>query len=84
MKLFSTFFLCLAAATTLAASPIRPVDLRCELRRNPEGIDTPNPRLGWVLEPASRSARSLSQSAYQVLVATDRKTSCRERVYVLV
>jgi alpha-L-rhamnosidase len=70
MKLFSTFFLCLAAATTLAASPIRPVDLRCELRRNPEGIDTPNPRLGWVLEPASRSARSLSQSAYQVLVAT--------------
>jgi alpha-L-rhamnosidase len=53
-----------------AQSALRPVDLRCEYRTNPLGIDSPAPRLGWKLEAAGAAARGLSQSAYQVLVAS--------------
>ena len=38
----------------------------CEFRVNPLGIDTPQPRLSWVLES---SERGQGQSAYQILVA---------------
>jgi len=55
------------------ASPPRPADLRCEYLKNPLGIDTPRPRLNWVLEPGWRTGRGQSQTAYQVLAATSRK-----------
>jgi alpha-L-rhamnosidase len=42
-------------------------DLRCEYRVDPLGIDTPSPRLSWVLESRSRGQ---SQTAYQILAAT--------------
>jgi len=41
--------------------------LRCEYRENPLGIDSPKPRLSWIIESADRGAR---QTAYQILVAT--------------
>src|ERR1035437_8750072 len=41
--------------------------LKCEYRPNPLGIDTPLPRLSWVLES---NVRGQTQTAYQVLVAT--------------
>ena len=42
------------------------IDLRCETRANPLGIDTLQPRLSWKLSSVERGAR---QSAYQVLAA---------------
>jgi alpha-L-rhamnosidase len=56
-----------AAATQ---SVLHPLDLRCEYRKNPLGIDAAAPRLSWKLESSDASARGLSQSAYQILVAS--------------
>jgi alpha-L-rhamnosidase len=41
--------------------------LKCEYRVNPLGLDTPRPRLSWLLESRERGQR---QTAYQVLAAT--------------
>ncbi|MFN3650627.1 MAG: family 78 glycoside hydrolase catalytic domain [Armatimonadota bacterium] len=49
---------------------IRPVALTCEYAVNPLGVDSPAPALGWQLRAADPKARGLSQSAYQVQVAT--------------
>jgi alpha-L-rhamnosidase len=48
---------------------LSPVDLRCEYRVNPLGIDVPQPRLTWILQ-SDRPAQS--QTAYQVQVASGR------------
>ena len=47
---------------------IRPASLRCESLINPLGLDVAQPRLSWILPASDR--RSLSQSAYQILVAS--------------
>ena len=39
----------------------------CEYAENPLGVDTPQPRFGWILESITRGAM---QSAYQILVAS--------------
>jgi alpha-L-rhamnosidase len=46
---------------------ITPSQLTCEFRIDPLGIDTRQPRLGWVLESADRGA---SQTAYRILVSS--------------
>ncbi|MGO8698297.1 MAG: glycoside hydrolase family 78 protein [Limisphaerales bacterium] len=56
-----------------ASNPPQPADLRCEYLKDPLGIDAAQPRLSWILEPASRAARSQSQTAFQILVAASRK-----------
>ena len=48
-------------------SATRVVQLRCEYLTNPLGIDTPDPRLSWIIES---NERGVSQSAYQVLAAS--------------
>jgi len=48
-------------------SSVKVVDLKCEYMTNPLGIDSPKPRLSWVLESDQRSQK---QTAYQVLVAS--------------
>ena len=53
-----------------ADGPLRPVDLRCEYRKNPLGIDAPQPRLSWILEATDPGARGQMQTAYQILVAS--------------
>ena len=58
-----------AVPPPLKASLI-PAKLLCDYRVNPLGIDSANPRLGWILMPADPSARGLTQTAYQILVAT--------------
>ena len=63
------FFLALACAAFGAAS-VRPQQLRCEYRVNPQGIDATEPRLSWVLTPVNPKARGLRQTAYRLLVAT--------------
>ncbi|MCX6574618.1 MAG: hypothetical protein NTX99_11615, partial [Candidatus Aminicenantes bacterium] len=40
---------------------IAPLDLRCEYRRDPLGIDAPRPRLSWAL---TSEGRAVTQSAY--------------------
>ncbi len=71
--LLGLFSLMIPMATIFAAEAqgvLRPVDLRCEYRTNPLGIDTLVPRLSWKLAAADPTARGLGQSAYQVLVAS--------------
>jgi alpha-L-rhamnosidase len=49
--------------------------LRCEYLSDPLGIDTPAPRLGWVIHSEKRG---LQQSACQILVASSRKKLASE------
>lgn len=44
------------------------VQMRCEYRTDPLGIDTPHPRLSWVLDS---SRRGCQQTAYRILVSRD-------------
>ncbi len=60
-----TFSATLAGASN--AATLQPSRLQCELRANPESIDTPRPRLSWVVTSAVRGDR---QTAYRVLVAS--------------
>lgn len=48
---------------------MRAVNLKCEYQRNPEGVDVTRPRLFWHLHSSRRGGR---QSAYRILVASDR------------
>jgi len=47
-----------------------PAQLRCEGLENPMAVDTPAPRLSWVMETGKDSPRGLRQNAYRVLVAS--------------
>ena len=58
------------ACTMFGAASVRPQQLRCEYRVNPQGIDATEPRLSWVLTAVNPKARGLRQSAYRVLVAS--------------
>ena len=68
--------LLLAPMASLHAAEV--VNLRCEYRENPLGIDVTKPRLSWVLAAPqseisnlkSQIKRSVAQTAYQVLVAS--------------
>ncbi len=55
-----------------APATLRPVELRCEYRRDPLGIDATAPRLSWVLEATRSGARQLRQTGYELLVASSR------------
>ncbi|MEO8372729.1 MAG: alpha-rhamnosidase, partial [Candidatus Solibacter sp.] len=57
------------AGTIFGANTVRPQQLRCEYRVNPQGIDATEPRLSWVLTPVNPVARGIHQTAYRVLVA---------------
>ena len=59
--------LLLAASQPLKAAGITVQNLRCELLKNPEGIDALQPRLSWEL---TSTARNTNQTAYQILVAS--------------
>jgi alpha-L-rhamnosidase len=49
-----------------AKGPQAPTGLRCEYLVNPLGVDTPKPRLSWILE---HSERGQGQSSYEILVS---------------
>jgi alpha-L-rhamnosidase len=61
-------FLLIACAPSLAS--LKPAALKCEYLVNPLGLDTPNPRLSWIVESDQRAQK---QSAYQILVADDER-----------
>ena len=48
-----------------------PVDLTCELLKDPMAIDVPKPRLSWKLKPLDPNARNLKQTAYRIVVASN-------------
>ena len=75
--MFGFWAACLMA--TAAPASFHPTDLRCESLRNPLGIDVLQPRLSWVLEADSAKARGLSQTAYQVLVASTPENLAADR-----
>src|ERR1035441_3827721 len=63
-----TVLLALATSTfTGWAAGLKVDGLKCEYCVNPLGLDTPQPRLGWLLESPERGQR---QTAYQVLAAS--------------
>ncbi len=66
-----------AAAAAGAQGVLRPVDLRCEYRANPLGVDSLAPRLSWKLEATNANARGLAQSAYQILAASSEEKLSR-------
>lgn len=63
--------LALGLLATTALAQLVPFDLRVESRPDPLGIDSPNPRFSWKLRG---EGRGLSQSAYQILIASSRET----------
>jgi alpha-L-rhamnosidase len=60
----------LLCCPAVALSGMMPERLRCEYREDPAGIGEALPRLGWSLAAAGPLDRNLTQSAYQILVAS--------------
>ena len=57
----------------VAACSIAPVNLRCEYRRDPLGVDVKVPRLSWELKAATKVGRGLRQIAYRIVVTSSRE-----------
>ena len=56
-----------------------PVHLRCDFRINPLGIDSAQPQLDWLLRAMDSQARGLTQSVYQILVASSPELLAADR-----
>jgi len=69
------------SSTAQAASPaaVTPDSLRCNGLTNPLGVDTPAPRLSWLLESKNPSARGNKQTAYEILVASSIAALAQDR-----
>ena len=71
MRIGVAVFFCMVAAFANAkvseTGKLEPVELRCEYRVNPLGIDDVQPRLSWQLKADKRGQK---QSAYRILVAS--------------
>ena len=71
LKAVAAFFLTIALSGILpcgaATPPVMVEQLRCEYRVNPLGVDTPQPRLSWMLASDRRGER---QTGYRLLVAS--------------
>ena len=68
-----TIFLLILCGTTASAwggGALVVLKLQCEARTDPMGLEDPHPRLRWTLGTADPAARGVTQSAYQVLVAS--------------
>ncbi len=61
-----------SALATSSVQALTVGQLRCEYLEDPLGIDTPQPRLSWVVSVGEHSARDQAQSAYHILVARNR------------
>lgn len=67
-KFPSFFLLLLLSFNGFAQASTQPVQLRCEYKINPNGIETQHPRLSWQLS-VDEGKRAIMQSAYQIKVA---------------
>lgn len=61
------------------SAPLIVKDLRCEYRVSPLGIDTLKPCLSWLLDTTLPNPQGISQSAYQVLVASSTGTLAQDQ-----
>lgn len=52
---------------------LRPVSLTCEYLTNPTTVGATAPRLSWINQPASEDLRGVTQSAWQIMVATSKE-----------
>ncbi len=68
--LFKIFFIVNFIHISYSLSDIKPVELKCEYLRNPLAIESPNPRLSWILKENDPIKQNLSQKAYQIVVAS--------------
>jgi alpha-L-rhamnosidase len=68
-KIIVLFFAIVALLTATAKAGVLPVNLACELRKNPLGIDVPNPGLSYTLQTNNVAERGVAQTAYQILVS---------------
>jgi len=68
MKFLKTFSLLVLINQFTFAFGLSPVNLKCEYKINPLGIDVASPRFFWIIPNAIRGAK---QTAYQILVASD-------------
>ena len=66
LQVFFAFCICFFFACSEQPS-VKVENLRCELLKNPVGIDCPNPRLGWEI---SGNFRGIRQTAYHILEAS--------------
>jgi len=81
-KTFLIFFILLITGS-LFANPeknssecsINPVELTCEYLNNPQGLDVKHPRLSWTLTATNGSAFGQRQSAYRILVSSNKVSS---------
>lgn len=65
--------LLLLGVKTAQSASLLPVQLRCEGRNNPIGVDVSQPRLSWIFSRPETDARGQAQTAYRILVATSRE-----------
>lgn len=68
-RLFSVVFLIISSASCRSLTTVEPIDLKCEYKTNPLGIDNTVPRLSWKLIE-NKQTRGQKQTAYQILVAS--------------
>ena len=73
------FFLFALLALQAAFAACVPAQLRCGFFCDPLGIDSTAPRLDWILENDDVSARGLTQSAYQILVASSSELLAKDQ-----
>lgn len=65
--MFLALMLC-AQITFAQSAAVSAVELSCEYRSNPLGIDAPAPRLSWMI---GGNGRDLRQSAYEIIVSSN-------------
>ena len=70
--MLASYFLLLIYTLHAQTAAIRPAQLRTEYRANPIGIDVSQPRLSWQLAAVNPKARDLKQTAYRIVVNSDK------------
>jgi alpha-L-rhamnosidase len=63
-------FFPLLAAASLQAADLVPTNLRVEYLENPLAVSTTTPRFSWQLQAVDAEAKNLSQTAYEIQVAS--------------
>ncbi len=54
----------------MPVAKVKPVNLLCDYRESPMGIDVYKPSLSWILKAINTNERGLKQTAYQVVVSS--------------
>lgn len=67
VKKLTVWWLMVSMVAAKVAAAVTVGDLHCESRRNPLGIDEPQPELSWIIESDRRNE---TQAAYEVMVAS--------------